>query len=381
MLRVIAIMARPGPVKIHPADKDLLKPLSALVKGAGAGGAVSFLRRTEYTASQGPQQYTSNTSKDLMRLRNDSKRRRVSEHKEHPLNIIRNVVKGFDVAYPQDAYKGEENTTSIRGAAISDAEARAWSNPKHPTKPDLALLDSYPVLPDVDAIPSNVAYIVTKFNTNPIASTNQYDERLNTAILRPKEDKVAEARHKQRLSEWNESSGKPQPLLEADYDYFLPIEVASVHAIKRKFDVNDPENEDPELYTDELADGQRAFKYVRLRTYETYTQKGDPNNAYDDTVAVALHDPDLVVGAVPGAKQRLQKAAYFYPIMQRNTLRPKRKIGPSQLSQMGDEDRIDELNLTVGEFVEAANGGLTESQAAMDSNGRTNGTPAVETAA
>ena len=91
-------MARPSPPTIHPTDKELLKPLSALGKGAGAAGSVSFLRRTEYTSSQGPQQFSSSTGKDLLRLRNDPKRRRMSMNKDDPLNIIRNVVKGFDIA-------------------------------------------------------------------------------------------------------------------------------------------------------------------------------------------------------------------------------------------------------------------------------------------
>ena len=368
-----AILARNGPQTLHPTDKQLLKPLSALGKGAGAGGAVSFLRRTEYTSSNAPQHFSSSTSKDLLRLRNDPKRRKVSTNKEDPLNIIRNVVKGFDVAYPQDAYKGEENTSNIRGAAISDAEAKAWSTPRHPTKPDLQLLDSYPVLPDMDALPSTACYMVTKFITNPVASTSHYDERLNAAILRPKEDKQAYALYDQRLAEWDESSGRPQPIPEDDYEYFLPLEASSVRAIKRKLNVNDPENEDSDLYTDDAADGERAFKYARLRTYETYNQHADPQNFYNDSVALALHDPETEIGAVPGQKKRLRKGAYFYPIMQRTALRPKRNVqvgGSMGMSQSQapaqDEDRIDEINLTVGEMDDSARATIAERRAVLD---------------
>lgn len=377
-----AIMARPGAQKIHPADKELLKPLSALGKGAGAGGAVSFLRRTEYTSSQGPQQFSSSTSKDLLRLRNDPKRRRLSTNKEDPLNIIRNVVKGFDIAYPRDAYKGEENETSIRGAAITDADMKAWSNPKHPTKPDLQLLDSYPVLPDLDALPDAEGYIVTKFLTNPIASKDDYDIRLDAAVMRIREDAQATEEYNRRLQEWEDSrSSKAAPTLFLDYDYYLPNEDSSVRAIKRKLDVNDPENEDEDLYTDDAADGQRAFKYARIRTYETQSQQNNPDDYYKDTVALALHDPEDEVGAVPGTKQRLSKGAYFYPILQRSALRPKRNVGPVAQSQPADEDKVDEINLTIGELDEESRAAMLEKRAIMDPSIKMDTATTVETSA
>ncbi len=377
-----AIMARPGPQKIHPADKELLKPLSALGKGAGAAGSVSFLRRTEYTSSQGSQQFSSSTSKDLLYLRNDPKRRKLSINKDDPINIIRNVVKGFDIAYPRDAYRGEENTANIRGAAITDAEARAWSNPKHPSNPDLQLLDSYPILPDLDALPSTACFLLAKFITNPVASSKNYDTRLDAAILRQKNDEHAYTRWNQKNEEWKQSASfRPQPIPEDDYEYFLPIEHDAVKPIKRKLNVNDPENEDEELYTDEGPDGQRVFKYARLRTYETYQQTGDPASFYDDSVALALHDPEEEVGDVPGTKQRLQKAAYFYPIMQRTALRPKRNVGQMAHSQVSDEERIDEINLTVGDVDENTQAAILEKREAMDPSVRNEVTPAIEATA
>ena len=360
-----AIMARPNPQPLHPTDKLLLKPLGALGKG-GASGAVSFLRRTEYTSSQGPQHLSSSSSKDLLRLRNDPKRRRISLNKEDPVNIVRNIVKGFDVAYPRDAYRGEDSTTSIRGAAISDAEARDWSNPKHPTKPELQLLDSYPILPDLEAMPDLGSYMVMKFITNPVPTGDGYDERLDAGILRPKDNPQVVARYEQRKAEWDAASGKPEPLHEDDYDYFLPADATSVQNIKRKLDVNDPENEDEELYTDDGAEGSRVFKYIRLRTYETYNQHGDPNHFYDDSVALVLHDPETNVGAVPGMKQRLQKGAYFYPVQMRTALRPKRYVGPMAHSQAQDEERIDEINLTIGQLDEPSRTSVLEKQAELD---------------
>jgi len=374
-------MARNAPQKLHPTDKELLKPLSALGKGAGAVGSVSFLRRTEYVSSQGTLQFSSSTSKDLLRLRNDPKRRKISMNKDDPINIIRNVVKGFDVAYPRDVYQGEENTANIRGTAISDAEAKAWSNPENPKDTSLKLLDSYPVLPDLEAFPSTACYFVTKI-LNLATSSDGYDHRLDAAILRQKQDEAAYARWNQKNEEWKQSaSTKSQPIPEDDYEYFLPVDTNAVRSIKRKLDVNDPENIDEGLYTDEGANGERVFKYARLRTYETYQQIGDPQNFYDDSVAIALHDPEDTVGAVPGTKQRLQKAAYFYPVMQRTVVRPKRNVGAGALSQMQDDDRIDEINLKIGDVDEDTRAAILEKQAAVDPSLRLNGATAIETAA
>ena len=353
-------MARPNPV-IHPADKALLKPLSSLGKGAAAGSAVSFLRRTEYTSSQGGNQLMPSATRDMQRVRNDPKRRKIDTNKDDPISMIRNIVKGFDIAYPKDAYKGEENETSIRGAAPTEADTYNWQKPRHPTNPDLKLMDSYPVLPDFDALPTAAAYVVTKFQGNPVASTDTYDERLDSAILKPREDRAAHEKWQAKQADWTEASGKPAPMPEDDYDYFLPVEHATTRGIKRKLNPDDPDNDDPNLYTDD----QQSFKYTRLRTYETYQQQADPNHHYDDAVALALHDPDTESG---GVKQRLSKGAYFYPILQRTSLRPKRNVNVmGQVSQqVMDDQRIDELSVTVADAEEATKEALLRQKAQLD---------------
>lgn len=342
-----AIMVQPGARITNPRDKALLKPLNALGKPASASEQVSFLRRTEYAASSSPQMFASGSSKDLLRVRNDPKRSTKARDKEDPINIMRNIVKGFDIAYPQDAHKGEDSAESLRGAAITTEEVKAWSNPKHPTNPNLQLLDSYPLLPDLEAIPQIGSYIVMKFTTNPVSATDKYDTRLDTAIFRPSADPEKEAEYEIKKAEWNPDSGAPKPLQEYDYDYFLPGESEAVTGIKRKLDINDPENENPELYTDDIGDEQRAFKYPRVRTYQTNNQTGDDENVYNDTVAIALHDPETDVGRVPGAKKRLAKGAYFYPISTRMSIKPKRRVGVGMAA--GEEDKPDELNLTIRE--------------------------------
>jgi RNA polymerase II-associated factor 1 len=211
--------------------------------------------------------------------------------------------------------------------------------------------------------------MVTKFITNPVAAGDNYDSRLDVAILRPRDDQHAYAQYQQRQAEWDAASGKPQPLPEDDYDYFLPLSTSSVRNLKRKFNVNDPENDSEDLYPDETTSGARVFKYARLRTYETYTQNGDPVDFYNDSVAMALHDPDTEVGDVPGVRKRLAKGAYFYPVMQRTALRPKRNVGAMALSQQqgNDEEKVDEIGLTIGAMDEESRAKVGEVQAGLDS--------------
>lgn len=366
---------------LDPADKQLLKPLSALGKASLAGSTVSFLRRTEYTSSQAPQHFANATSNDLHRLRNDPKRQKIQPtvDKDDPVNILRNIAKGFDVAYPHDAFRGEDSTVNIRGAAPTDAEIKAWSQPKHPSKPDLQLLDSYPLLPDLDALPTNGAYMIMKFISNPLGASETYDHRLDAGILRPLDDPVKMAEHHRKMAEWDSSTLRPQPIQEPDYDLYVPSHSTSLRGIKRKFDVNDPDNEDPELYTEVSEAGSGMFKYDRIRTYETYNQTGNPDSFYNDSVALALHDPEADVGVIPGARKRLSKAAYFYPIVQRTGLRPKRKgtrFAPSQV----DEERIDELNVTVGDLAEDFMAIQQQKKADLDPSLQLEAAPAVEAA-
>ena len=79
-----------------------------------------------------------------------------------------------------------------------------------------------------------------------------------------------------------------------------------------------------------------------------------------------MHDPELAVGATPGAKQRLQKGAYFYPIYSRTALRPKRNVGPTAINPQQDEERIDDINLRVVEMDEESREGVLGRIAEVD---------------
>jgi RNA polymerase II-associated factor 1 len=209
--------------------------------------------------------------------------------------------------------------------------------------------------------------MVMKYHSNPSDSDDRskYDQRLDTAILRPVPDERGDEEFAERLREWQEShSSKPEPIREYDYDYYVPADSSAVRGIKRKLDVNDPENESPDLYTDDNGEGMPVFKYKRLRTYETYSQHGDSKNYYNDSVALALHDPELNVGRVPGATKRLQKGAYFYPIVQRTALRTKRKT--AGIARYDEEPKIEELNVVVAEPSEELQANQAEKRALLD---------------
>ena len=51
---------------------------------------------------------------------------------------------------------------------------------------------------------------------------------------------------------------------------------------------------------------------------------------YEDTVALALHDPDKHE-APPLRETKLQKGAYFYPVSQRTQLKPRPKDMPVEV--------------------------------------------------
>jgi RNA polymerase II-associated factor 1 len=323
-----AIQALDNPPPPHSHDRALLRPLAALGKPTSITSGVSFLRRTEYITSvaAGGSRFESSNSGNTMRQRNAAKRRRADLAKEDPLNILRSIVKGFDLAYPQDAYLGPDSGNNIKGAEITAEEKKAWAKPKHPSKTDIELLDSYPILPDLDALTDTGSYMVMKFITCPVPPIDIYDERLDVALFRPigqSPEDIPRMEAQQAAHEADPS--QPAPLPQYQYEFFLPANADKVRGIKRNFGVTDPDNEDEVTFDGEYKEtGRTYFRYERVRAYETYQQTGDPSDVHGDIVAVALHDPESEEG--PQRDNPLQKAAYYYPVMQRSFIRPRRQV-------------------------------------------------------
>ena len=352
-----AIMAPLIPPPVHPRDKALLRPLASLGKPKSVSSGVSFLRRTEYISSeQGRSRFESNTSRNLIDSTGKSRKRKQTDaSRDDPVNIMRSVVKGFDIAYPEDAYKGPDSGSNIRGAAPSQAEIAAWKKPKHPSKPGLTVVDSYPVLPHLDAFPDAGGYMVTKFSTNPSQASDAYDSRLDVGLLQPlplRPEIIAEQEAKRLAHEADPAHYAPAGAPPYDYAYFLPTDEKSVPNIKKKFDVNDPQKDDETLYTSKVKDTQDGcFQYSRVRAYETGTSTTNLDQKYGE-IALALHDAkEGDVEAKDGIdKASLEKAAYYYPIISKSQLKPRR---PRNIAQPGrnqeeeEAEQVDYLDVTV----------------------------------
>jgi hypothetical protein len=377
---------RPAPVDAR--DRPLLKPLSSLGKSTSVTGSVSFLRRTEYITSHRGEKDASG----ILRPSNSKTPPRRSQQpkvpepeKKDPEAMLRAIEKSFNLAYPQDAYTGPDSTEHIRGSEITKAEKEAWERPRHPTKAGLTLLDSYPLIPDLDAFPDGGSYLIIKYQTNPVSTTTTYDPRLDHMLLYPI-DQSAErkAEHEAAKEAWRINPGnKPEPAEIADFVAFLPESLDDIPNLKRKFSVYDADNDSKDLYPHSAADSQfdePHFKFNRLRAYETYQQTGSPDNLWHDSIAITLHDADQWAenrnGMNPNAPKR-QKAAYMYPVVHKMSLRSRRAAAPlgtnmgmrrivqQQQQQQDDESLMDQVELRINDPNETELSLMNEKRSAM----------------
>jgi RNA polymerase II-associated factor 1 len=262
--------------------------------------------------------------------------------KDDPINIAKHIQKGFDLAYPADAYTGPDTVEDLRSAQISPEEKQAWVKPKHPTKPGVHLIDSYPLLPDWDALPDGGAYMIFKFKGAPLKDTDAYDERLDVGLLRPLGPSVEDhERYQSELAAYEEDPTRPVPLPRSHFEFYLPADTSKekVRGIKRNFATYDPENADEipfETGVDVEGRPRKQFKFEMVRTYETDALTGNPNGPFEDVVAIALHD-DNDPNKMRSTK--LQKAAYFYPISHRTVIKPRR----GEKEMVEEQPRVDAI--------------------------------------
>ena len=336
-----AIQAPLATPPVHPRDKSLLRPLAELGKPAFNPAGYSFLRRTEYISSEAKARAEANASANAAKVTSkppaaSKARKPIDASKEDPVSILRSAVKGFDLANPEDVYTGPDTTTNIRGAMPTPTETDAWKRPKHPSKPDIKLLDAYPLKPDPDAVTDSGAYMITKFAGNPTPVTEARDIRMDVGILYPRE--LAPDTY--------------------NYEFFLPGSQVAVRNVRRKLDVNDDACDDPALYTEKAPDGSGVFKFNFLRTYESGRGSTRGDQQYRE-VALALHDPEL--DRQPSSTEYtvrgngidpLEKGAYYYPVLSKVQLKPRRNKNLVQLGlasqATGDEfQKFEGIRLTV----------------------------------
>lgn len=251
-------------------------------------------------------------------------------------------MKGFNLAYPTDAYNGQDNAENLRAADISSEERQAWNKPKHPRNPDLKLLESYPLLPDWDAMTDTGAYMMFKYMAAPINNPldPSYDPRLDVALLRPAGQSIKDQElYMQEKEAQKDDPTAPAPTSRFHFEFFLPGSKERVHDIQRNFTTNNPNAEDITFDgegEDDEGRPRKFFKYDNIRTYET-SQQTACEDVYGDVVALALHDPQQhKVESLRATK--LQRAAYFYPIIQKTSIRPRR---PHPVEMVEEQQRVD----------------------------------------
>ncbi|EPE30219.1 hypothetical protein GLAREA_12942 [Glarea lozoyensis ATCC 20868] len=283
----------------HPHDRALLRPLSTLGKPKFSDTGVSFLRRTEYISSYtSKSRFESTTSRSLIDNTGSKKKRPVVDFdKESPENIKKQVEESFAIA-----------ARNLKNKNIA----------RHPTKRNVHVVDAYPLLPDVDAFPDAGGYVTVKFLTNPVPPSTTYDVRVENSMLVPIDPPEEEQAAKQAAQEAHNADPEhnPPPENTLEYELFMPETVDAALNYKRKFDILDNDHQEEDLYTDKQGNGEGCFRFKRVRAYESATSAGTYEEKYDDEVIIALHD---------GKDGRLQKGAYYYPIVQRISIRPQRQ--------------------------------------------------------
>lgn len=321
-----------------------------------ATGGHSFLRRTEYIATGDSRARDNLSSRNVVKPSN-KKRRQVDTSKDDPVNLLRATVKGFDIAYPEDEYKGLDGENNrIRGSEPTQAEVQAWNNPRHPTNPELKVLDSYPLLPDLEAFPDSGVYQVVKFAANPTQATDVRDTRLdvgllNLADLTPQAQALVQEDYNNKFAAHQADplrNPMPGPLF--SYRFYLPQNDEGTRNIKRKLATSDSNKDGLEAEAEQV-------RFDHLRIYDTSRSIQNRDFPYKE-VALALLDPEMDEPAHGNDSAHPKKSALYYPIGVKSQLKPRRNKNLAQLGLAGrndeeEDDMIDGLYVSVREPTDA----------------------------
>ncbi|KAI1106264.1 RNA polymerase II-associated [Jackrogersella minutella] len=311
---------------IHPHDRALLRPPGSLGQPKTHEANVSFLRRTEYISSVSAKRNDSGAlrSNNPAPAKRPLKRPSPERDAHSPAQIKRKIDQGF---------------------AVAAANLKDKSRVKHPSNRSLKLVDAFPLIPDLDAFPDSGAYVAFKFTHNPLPPTRAYDKRLLNGILKPisksEEDEAAFTMAMQAHERDPRRVPKPQNLM--DYDFFLNDSLDASERFRQKFDIENPDHDEDSLYTHKSG-GKPNFLFPRVRTYET-AQELELNNQtkYDEEVVLAFNDDETTD----------QKAAFYYPIMQRSVIKPQRAkkiartIGFVPADVDLEERNVDQLDVVI----------------------------------
>lgn len=311
---------------MHPHDRALLRPITALGKPKVAEANVSFLRRTEYISSIGNKHQQTNSYRGPL-LKKPIRTRRPEAAADSPEVIKRKIDKSFELA---EQYLKDPKRI------------------KHPTKRNLTLVSARPFLPDLDSLPDSGTFATIKFLVNPVQSGSKYDTSLQTGMFRPvsrtaEEEQALDAAMEAHNAD-PENNPRPPNLL--NYEYYLPRTTATGENFRRKFDPEDPDKDDENLYTDQTDDGG-CFQFKKHRAYETAQDTEiEHENRFDMELLLAVNDKD----SFPR-----QKAVYYYPISQKSTIRPQRTRNIARtIGIENEEETVDQLDVKVEDPTEAS---------------------------
>lgn len=292
---------------IHPKDRALLRSVGQLGKNtaqatAGAAAA-SWLRRTEYISGEVSRstfrgKAASIAKSEKLRETNQAKRSATQRQDADPVRTLAAILKGFDVANPETAAGSPD--VAIQDETM-DAAERSWKELRHPNKPHLRVSQTFPLLPDVNATTDAGGYLVFKFATDPLAASKVRDTRIDVGLLRP---------HADQGDHQADSAGM-------SFDFYLPATAGVASKIKRKLAAYDKVDRNPNV----------KFQYDFIRAYETKTR--------------IEHDPPVVAETAltfHTGNRNKPKAAYYYPVVGRFILQPRRthKFPPGMPLQAED---------------------------------------------
>ncbi|GAP89615.1 putative RNA polymerase ii- paf1 protein [Rosellinia necatrix] len=311
---------------LNPQDRMLLRPLQTLGKPKMADSAVSFLRRTEYISSvstKGKHDAGALRSLNPTPLKRPTKRRSPEPDKDSPAYVKRKIDQSF----------------SIAAANLKDK-----SRVRHPMKRNLKLVDSYPMVPDLDAFPDYGGYFTIKFSNNPVPASGTYDKRLLNALVKPGTlpEEIESAYKLAKQAHERDPANNPKPTNPQTYNYFLSDSLETSEKFNQRFDVMNDDYNDDGLYTSKNSDGHGCFQFRFIRTYETKDEIAlDNTTKYDEELLIAFNNDDMVD----------QKAVYYLPVMHRVVVKPQRSRTIHRDVLTDDVEEIpDRLAVTVNDF-------------------------------
>ncbi|GAW19279.1 hypothetical protein ANO14919_087650 [Xylariales sp. No.14919] len=318
---------------LHPQDRALLRPLQTLGKPKAADSAVSFLRRTEYISS-----VTAKTKHEAGPLRSlnptplkrATKRPSPEPDKDSPAYVKRKIDQSFSAAA---------------------ANLRDKGRVRHPTKRHLKLVDSYPMIPDLDAFPDYGGYFSIKFTNNPVPASGVYDKRLLNAVIKPGtlSEEVETAFKLAKQAHERDAVNNPKPVNPQTYNYFLSDSLETSEKFNQRFDPLNPNHDDDDLYTSKNSDGHGCFQFRFVRTYETKDEvELDNATKYDEELLLAFNNDEMMD----------QKAVYYSPVIHRVVMKPQRSKTIYRNAGLAEdiEEIPDRIAVTVNDYDDKTRG-------------------------